>query len=124
MESNIENKPPAQRLPLYMDVEFRRNYARQEEKGRLKNISITGAFLELEDADFLPNERIVLTIQVSGRKRKINASIIWKNGFGCGVKFKPFNNRDIQIVDDLMYFVESKRESRRDVLSSIFKRVS
>ena len=115
---------PATRLPLFMDIEFRRNYARQGEKGRLKNISLTGAFLEINDVDFTPNEKIEITLQVSGRQRKLTASIIWKNENGCGIKFKPFNNRDVQIVDDLMYFVESKRKSRRNVLNNIFKKVS
>jgi hypothetical protein len=56
--------------------------------------------------------------------RKIHASVIWSNRFGAGIKFSPTNNRDVQIVDDLMYFVESKRENRRSVLDSIFKQVA
>ena len=119
-----QNSKPANRLPLYMDVEYRRSYARQCAKGRLKNISITGAFLETTEVrDFAASDKIVLTINVSGRERQITASVIWKNHFGCGVAFKPFNNRDVQIVDDLMYFVENNRQSRRDVLSNIFKKV-
>ena len=117
------NGTPAPRLPLEMNVEYRRSYARQSDTGRLKNISLTGAFLEARDYEIQPEDKIVLTFVVSGRVRKIQASIIWKNQFGCGVKFHPFNNRDIQIVDDLMYFVENNRESRRDVLDSIFKKV-
>ena len=33
----------------------------------------------------------------------------------------PTNGRDVQIVDDLMYFVESNREGRRSLLGDIFK---
>lgn len=123
MESKSTNTP-ATRLPLFMNIEYRRNYARQGEKGRLKNISLTGAFLEISSADFAPNEKIEITLQVSGRQRKLNASVVWKNEAGCGIQFKPFNNRDVQIVDDLMYFIESKRESRRSVLDGIFSKVS
>ena len=117
--------PPAPRLPLYMDVEFRRNYARSKEYGRLKNISLTGAFLEVShELDILPEDKLVVTLTVSGRERQVNARVIWQNDYGYGLQFQPFNNRDVQIVDDLMYFVESKRESRRSVLDQIFKRVS
>ena len=123
MDLKVSTKP-ANRLPLYMDVEYRKSYARQPERGRLMNISLTGAFLEVTEADFMPNDRIVLTLNVSGRERKLSANVVWKNDRGCGVSFRPVNNRDVQIVDDLMYFVENKRESRRTVLVDIFKKVA
>ena len=121
---NHNNNEPAARVPLYMNVEFRRSYARQAERGKLKNISLTGAFLETQDLDFVPNDKIVLTLNVSGRERKLTAHVIWKGDNGCGLAFRPLNNRDVQIVDDLMYFVENKRETRRNVLSDIFRKVS
>ncbi|MCB0356573.1 MAG: PilZ domain-containing protein [Bdellovibrionales bacterium] len=121
---NHNNNEPAARVPLYMNVEFRRSYARQAERGKLKNISLTGAFLETQDLDFVPNDKIVLTLNVSGRERKLTAHVIWKGDNGCGLAFRPVNNRDVQIVDDLMYFVENKRETRRNVLSDIFRKVS
>jgi hypothetical protein len=116
---------PARRLPLEMNIEYRRSYARRADVGKLKNISITGAFLETTQVpELLPDDKVILTFEVSGRKRNMNAKIVWKNGIGCGVSFQPFNNRDVQIVDDLMYFAESKRESTRSVLEDIFKKVS
>ena len=116
---------PAPRLPLQMEVEYRRSYARQSETGKLKNISLTGAFLEIARELLLsPNEKLTITLNVSGRERVITASVIWNSESGVGVKFHPFNNRDVQIVDDLMYFVESSRENQRHVLDSIFKKVS
>lgn len=118
------NNVPAPRTPLHLDVTFRRNYARQELGGCLKNISISGAFLECKDQLFKPNEKIILNFVVAGRERKIAAQVIWSNSAGCGVKFKPANNRDVQIVDDLIYFVEEARDSRRYVLSDILKKVS
>lgn len=118
------NNMPATRLPLEMGIEFRKSYARQIDKGTLKNISLSGAFLETFQIEALaPSDKVILTFIVSGRRRKINAKIIWKNTNGCGIQFQPFNNRDVQIVDDLMYFVENSRESRRSVLDDIFKRV-
>lgn len=117
---------PAPRLSLQIDVEFRRSYARRGEKGRLKNISLTGAFIEVGDHDSVltQNDKLLVTLLVSGRERQIPASVIWKNDRGCGIRFHPNNNRDTQIVDDLMYFVQSSRQSQRSVLDNIFRRVS
>jgi PilZ domain len=117
---------PSPRIPLQMEIEFRRSYARRGEKGRLKNISLTGAFLELEKAErhLSPSDKVVITLFVGGRARQIGAFVIWNGTSGCGLKFQPSNNRDVQIVDDLMYFVENSRESQRQVLDSIFKKVS
>lgn len=122
----VEGMNPAPRLSLQIDVEFRRSYARRGEKGRLKNISLTGAFIELEDQDkvLTRNDKLMVTLLVSGRERQIPASVIWQNDRGCGIKFHPNNNRDTQLVDDLMYFVQSSRQSQRSVLDGIFKKVS
>jgi hypothetical protein len=116
---------PAPRLPLVMDVEYRRSYARNGEKGRLKNISLTGAFLEISNiVAFSPNDKVLIKLMVSGRERALSARVVWNSNMGIGLKFNPTNNRDVQIVDDLMYFVENSRSSQRDVLDSIFKKVS
>jgi hypothetical protein len=123
MQAN-QDKTPAPRLPLKMEVEYRRSYARQTTKGTLRNISLTGAFLETTTEMITAADKVVVTFIVSGRRRNINATVVWKNGSGCGIQFQPFNNRDVQIVDDLMYFVESSREDRRSVLEDIIKRVS
>ncbi len=115
------NKVPSPRIPLQMGVEFRKSYGRQNAKGTLKNISLTGAFLETATLELAPSDKVVLEIIVSERRRKMPATIIWKNAYGCGVQFHPFNRRDVQIVDDLMYFVQNRREFRRGILDDIFK---
>lgn len=114
---------PAPRVPLLMEINYRRSYARQNTKGVLRNISLTGAFLEATDHELKALDKLIITFVVGGRKRNISATVIWSNTRGCGIKFQPFNNRDVQIVDDLMYFVEASRENRRSVIDSIFKRV-
>ena len=114
---------PAPRIPLKLDVEFRRSYARDGETGSLRNISLSGAFLENTNTTLKAGDKVCITFSVSGRVRKIHANVVWINRLGAGIKFNPHNNRDVQIVDDLMYFVESKREGRRTVLDSIFKQV-
>ncbi len=106
-----------------MEVSFKRNYARQENKGRLRNISLSGAFLESSGESFKANEKLYLTFVVEGRERKVVAHVIWCNSVGCGLKFAPANNRDVQIVDDLIYYVENSRNSRRTVVDQIFKKV-
>lgn len=115
---------PAPRTPLHLEVSFKKNYARQMSTGVLKNISLTGAFLEFRDGSFRANEKVQLTFVVAGRERKIGASVIWCNSTGCGVKFQPNSNRDVQIVDDLIYFVEEGRSERRGVLDNIFKKAA
>jgi hypothetical protein len=111
---------PSPRLPLQMNIEFRKSYARQAGKGTLRNISLTGAFLETETLELFPADKLVITFVLSERIRRMTATIVWKNGRGCGVQFHPFNKRDVQIVDDLMYFVQNSRAGRRSVLDDIF----
>lgn len=118
-----DNSTPAPRLPLEMDVEFRRSYAREATPGTLRNISLTGAFLETGTLDLQSKDKVVVTLVVSGRRRNVTAKVIWKNQKGFGLQFQPFNNRDVQIVDDLIYFVENNRENRRSILDDILKRV-
>lgn len=119
-----QDKVPAPRIPLQMQVEYRKSYGRQNTKGVLKNISLSGAFLETETVELAPTDKVVIEFVVSERRRKMAATIIWKNGKGCGVQFQPFNKRDTQIVDDLMYFVQSNREFRRNLLDDIFKQAA
>lgn len=120
--NSIEDKVPSPRIPLKLDIEYKKSYGRSFEFGELKNISISGAFLEHKNESLKANDKVAITFKVGGRVRKINALIVWSNSHGSGVKFLPTNNRDVQIVDDLMYFVETKRENRRNVLDDIFKK--
>lgn len=124
MSSNSNNASPSPRFPVELDIEFRKSYGRDHVGGTLKNISISGAFLENSHPDVEIGDKLLLTLNVSGRERTLNAAIVWKNQRGCGLKFSSFSNKDLQIVDDLIYFLESKREKRKDVLENIFKKVS
>lgn len=116
-----QDKVPSPRLPLQMNIEFRKSYGRQNARGVLKNISLTGAFLETETLELAASDKLVIEFVVSERRRKMQATIVWKNANGCGVRFQPFNKRDTQIVDDLMYFVQNRREFRKSLLEDIFK---
>jgi hypothetical protein len=114
-------KGPAPRIPLKLEVEYRKNYGRSGAVGEMKNISLTGAFLEHQHEPLKLNDKICITFKVGGRTRKINATVVWTNNRGSGLHFIPASNRDVQIVDDLMYFVESKRVTRRSLIDEIFK---
>ncbi|MBN8535686.1 MAG: PilZ domain-containing protein [Deltaproteobacteria bacterium] len=114
---------PSPRTPLLLPVSFKKNYSREDSKGNLRNISLTGAFLEHDQEAFRPHEKVVIYLEVAGRERKLAATVIWSNSAGCGLKFNPTNNRDVQIIDDLIYFVESQRSDRRNVIDKIFKKV-
>lgn len=116
---------PAPRLPLKLPIEFRKNYSRKAELGDLKNISLTGAFLALSESDdIMINDKINIQFKVCGRERTLHATVVWRGEDGCGLQFHPDNNRDVQIVDDLMYFVKGRRTKNRTVLDQIFSRVS
>lgn len=112
---------PAPRIPLQMHVEYRRSYGRQAQRGTLKNISLTGAFLETTSEELGSKDKLIIELVVSERRRKVAATIVWTNQYGVGLRFQPFNKRDTQLVDDLMYFVQNRREVRRSLLDDIFK---
>ncbi len=116
-------KKPAPRLPLLFPVEFRKNYSRKSNYGDLKNISLTGAFLIHKTSELSSNDKINIYFNVSGRQRVLTASVIWLTENGCGIKFHHESNRDIQIVDDLMYLVNGKRMKNKTVLDEIFNQI-
>jgi hypothetical protein len=111
------------RISLAMEVEFRKSYSRQQALGTLRNISLTGAFLEKQNSEFTPGDKLQMTLNVGSRIRKLHAEVVWSSPRGVGLRFNHGNNRDLQIVDDLMYFAENKRESQKDVLDDIFDKV-
>jgi hypothetical protein len=58
---------------------------------RLKNISSTGAFLELNQGDYVPKKgdliRATIHLHSLGKSRAIDAEIVWNRGVGFGVCF-------------------------------------
>lgn len=116
-------KLPAPRTSLNIKVDFRKSYARESAVGTLKNVSVTGAFLAHAAESLRAGEKLNVVFSVAGRERDIHAIVVWSNSIGAGIRFMPQNNRDIQIVDDLIYFVETKKTGTRDILDRIFKKV-
>lgn len=83
---------PAPRIPLQMQIEYRKSYGRQNTKGVLKNISLTGAFLETHTIDLAATDKVVIEFVVSERKRKMAATIVWKTRRAAGCAFNPLIN--------------------------------
>jgi hypothetical protein len=113
----------AQRFSVELDLDFKCNYARDFNKATVKNISTSGALIQT-DVTLKPAEKINVYFKVSGRERKISARVVWVGENGAGVCFDHFNNRDLQIVDDLIYFATEKTSSTRDLLDSILNKVA
>ncbi|MFZ4405444.1 MAG: PilZ domain-containing protein [Pseudobdellovibrionaceae bacterium] len=125
MSDHVNSKKiPAPRTPLSLRVQFKKNYARTAAKAELKNISISGAFIEGYSVELKIEDKLSLTFVVAGRERKVSAKVIWSNSNGSGIKFLPANNRDVQIIDDLIYYVENQRDGRRGVLDQILNKVA
>lgn len=126
MEQGLSTKP-APRTPVDHEVLFKRNYSRVEARVKLKNISVTGAFIEMDENErthVKAQDKIYVRLAVAGRERKLAAQVVWLNKSGCGIKFIPHTNRDTQLVDDFIYFAENSRADSRDLLSNIIKNVA
>lgn len=114
---------PAPRYPVDMDLEYRCNYGRQNKRAEVRNISLTGALIKT-DHPLKPAEKINVYLTVSGRRRKVAAKVVWVGNRGIGLQFQPFNNRDVQIVDDLIYFATEKTQSTKSLLDTILNKVA
>ena len=121
-EINNDGKP-AQRHAVELAFEFKKNYARQSSKAEVCNISLTGALIKT-DQPLKPSEKLNVYLSVSGRTRKVAARVIWVGARGVGLQFEPFNNRDLQIVDDIIYYATEKNESTKSVFDSILNKVA
>ena len=114
----------ARRIPLSLGIRYRKNYSRRIDKGTLKNISLSGAFIEDPNSQLKEQEKINLTFELGGRTRNIAATIVWTSPDGAGINFLHTNNQDEQLIDDLMFYVEEKTDNRKVILDEIFKKVA
>ena len=121
--TNMEFEKPAQRHFVELKFEIKRSYARVPAPAEVKNLSLSGAFIRTEDP-LKTAEKINVFLTVSGRTRRIAAQVIWVGERGAGIKFMPFNNRDLQIVDDIIYYATEKTQSTRDLLDTILSKVA
>jgi hypothetical protein len=125
MEQNAQTPvaAPQQRHSIELAFEFKRNYARQSAKAEVQNISLTGALIKTS-VSLKPSEKLNVYLSVSGRTRKVAARVVWVGDRGVGLEFQPFNNRDLQIVDDIIYYATEKNSSTKDLLDTILLKVA
>jgi len=57
----------------------------------LKNLSTTGAFLEIIQGDYIPQKgdliRVTVPLETLGRTHSVNAEVVWGKSLGVGVSF-------------------------------------
>lgn len=63
---------------------------------QMKNLSQTGAFLEVLKGDYIPKKgdlvRVTIPLETVGRTHSVNAEVIWGKSMGVGVCF--LNHQD------------------------------
>jgi hypothetical protein len=125
-DSNLvpaNNGEPAQRFAVDISLEFRRNYSRNSDRAQVKNLSVTGALVKTEMPLKL-SEKINVFLTVSGRTRRVPAKVVWVGDRGVGLVFQHFNNRDLQIVDDIIYYATEKTSTDKSLLDTILSKVA
>lgn len=57
----------------------------------MKNLSVTGAFLEIIQGDYIPQKgdiiRVTVPLESLGRTHSVNAEVVWGKSLGVGVCF-------------------------------------
>ncbi len=57
----------------------------------MKNLSVTGAFLEIIQGDYIPQRgdliRVTIPLESLGRTHSVNAEVVWGKSLGVGVSF-------------------------------------
>jgi len=57
----------------------------------LRNLSATGAFLEILQGDYIPQKgdllRVTVPLETVGRTHSVNAEVIWGRSLGVGISF-------------------------------------
>ena len=57
----------------------------------MKNLSLTGAFLEIIQGDYIPQKgdiiRVTVPLESLGRTHSVNAEVVWGKSLGVGICF-------------------------------------
>lgn len=83
--------PPAQRYPT-TEIAHIEVYGRMGRvAARLKNVSATGAFLQLTGGMYRPQKgdlvRATVHLHTLGRSRAVDGEVVWSRGAGFGISF-------------------------------------
>ncbi len=97
----MKNKP-AKRFQTNQEVKVEIYGHTLDIIAKMKNLSSTGAFLELLKAEMIPQQgdliRITVPLLEVNKVRQISAEVIWHQGLGFGISFIS----DDLVVDKLM----------------------
>lgn len=97
----MKNKP-AKRFQTNQEVKVEIYGHPLDIKAKMKNLSSTGAFLELMKAETLPQQgdliRITVPLLEVNKVRQLSAEVIWNQGLGFGINFIS----DELVVDKIM----------------------
>ncbi len=108
---------------LYVNTKilFRPSYARKNYEGMLKHISPEGAFIETN----LPKstKKLSITLSVANYQRKIDAEIMEHGPKGLNIKFTSLGNKDIQMIDDFMFFEKHNKKSKKNLLHYLLQKL-
>lgn len=59
--------------------------------GTMKNLSVSGCFLELTKGEYIPQEgdciRVILPLKSINKTRNLFGQVVWKKGSGFGITF-------------------------------------
>lgn len=123
MKAEYKSQPPAPRTVFNLEVQFRKSYARAISNGRLRNISLTGAYLECTEFFHL-QERFQFHFFIGGQLHFVAAETVWRSSNGYGVKFITIKKRDTRVIEDVVQIAESMRYGKQQLLSNILKSAS
>ena len=60
---------------------------------KMRNISVTGAFFEMSQSDYVPKQgdMLCVTIHLGSLKKShvVHAQVVWNRGLGFGAQFMP-----------------------------------
>lgn len=98
----------APRIKVNYKIALKKLFSNNQDMVKIKNISMSGAFIEMSTEDFNTREMVGLNFVVSDRERVVQARIVWKSNEGIGVQFHPQNFQDQVIINDLIFFLQNK----------------
>lgn len=58
---------------------------------KMKNLSVTGAYLQLMEGGYVPTKgdvvHVVVQLRTLKKSRSVDAEVVWMNGLGFGINF-------------------------------------
>ena len=98
----------APRFKVDYSIALKKLFSNNQDMVKIKNISMSGAFIEMTTEEFNTRELVGLNFVVNDRERVVQARIVWKSKEGLGVQFIPQTFQDQVIINDLIFLLRHK----------------